>query len=84
MSPAQKVEFLKKSAFELSVDGVPLKLHRIQWYDQKKDMMYVLWWTTFDAGAFSVGWHVFYGYWHSQLDGNLQEMENTVSIEVLP
>lgn len=82
MSSTQKVEFLKTALFELYVDGDPVELHRTQWHNQKTDAMYVLWWTTFDAGTFTVGQHEFVGVWSCLVDGNLDTWDNTASIVV--
>ena len=85
MTPAQKVDFLKNARFELSVDGNPVKLNRIRWYDHSVDYMYTVFWVVFEAGTFSEGTHTFSALWSLEFEGVLLTVENpAVSITVNP
>jgi len=70
MTPQQKNEFLTSASFTLKVNGEPIKLHRIQWYNQAEDGMYVKFWAKFPSNYFADS-DILEGYWSTYLAGEL-------------
>jgi hypothetical protein len=69
MDPTQQNEFINTASFELSIDGIPVELERLEWYNQESDKKYVGFYIVFPPGYFTAGnTYAFEGFWSIKID----------------